>query len=66
MIYTYAYPRPAVTVDIIVTRTFKNSSQILLIERKNEPFKNYLSDKDKGSTKDEQRKKDLDNWTKEP
>lgn len=31
---------------------------------KNEPFKNYLSDKDKGSTKEEQRKKDLDDWTK--
>lgn len=40
MIYTYAYPRPAVTVDIIVTRTLKDSTQILLIERKNEPFKN--------------------------
>lgn len=40
MIYTYAYPRPAVTVDIIVTRTLNDSTQILLIERKNEPFKN--------------------------
>jgi len=40
MIYTYAYPRPAVTVDIIVTRTLKDLSQILLIERKNQPFKN--------------------------
>ena len=38
MIYTYAYPRPAVTVDIIIIKEDKN--QILLIERKNEPFKN--------------------------
>lgn len=40
MIYTYAYPRPAVTVDIIVTKSLKDSTQILLIERKNEPYKN--------------------------
>ncbi|MFC2151673.1 NUDIX domain-containing protein [Bacteroidota bacterium] len=40
MIYTYAYPRPAVTVDIIVIKEVKDSVQILLIERKNEPFKN--------------------------
>jgi 8-oxo-dGTP diphosphatase len=41
MIYTYAYPRPAVTVDIIVTKIVKDSKQILLIERKDEPYKNY-------------------------
>src|SRR6056297_2725363 len=40
MIYTYAYPRPAVTVDIIVLKKKENNIQILLIERKNEPFKN--------------------------
>lgn len=40
MIYTYAYPRPAVTVDIIVLKNFDNHPEILLIERKNEPFKN--------------------------
>ncbi|HSH52820.1 MAG TPA: NUDIX hydrolase [Bacteroidales bacterium] len=40
MIYTYAYPRPAVTVDIIVFKKEKNDVQILLIERKNHPFKN--------------------------
>jgi len=39
MIYTYAYPRPAVTVDIIVSRNVGNNFQLLLIERKNEPFK---------------------------
>lgn len=40
MIYTYAYPRPAVTVDIIVLKNFENHPEILLIERNNEPFKN--------------------------
>jgi 8-oxo-dGTP diphosphatase len=40
MIYTYAYPRPAVTVDIIVLKNSENHPEILLIERKNEPFKN--------------------------
>ena len=39
MSYTYDYPHPAVTVDIII---FKNGSpaKVLLIERKNPPFKN--------------------------
>jgi 8-oxo-dGTP diphosphatase len=40
MLYTYAYPRPSVTVDIIVTKKENESEYILLIERKNEPFKN--------------------------
>ena len=40
MIYTYAYPRPSVTVDIIVYKKINNETQILLIERGNEPFKN--------------------------
>jgi len=40
MIYTYAYPRTAVTVDIIVFKNIENNPEILLIERKNEPFKN--------------------------
>lgn len=40
MIYTYAYPRPAVTVDIIITKISNNKKFILLIQRKNEPFKN--------------------------
>lgn len=39
MIYTYAYPRPSVTVDMIVVRLLNNSQHILLIERKDEPFK---------------------------
>lgn len=40
MIYTYAYPRPAVTVDIIVLQEKNNQKEILLIERLHEPFKN--------------------------
>lgn len=40
MIYTYAYQRPAVTVDIIVIKQVNKVDNILLIERKNEPFKN--------------------------
>ncbi len=39
MIYTYAYPRPSVTVDMIVIHNSNNKNHILLIERKNEPFK---------------------------
>ena len=40
MIYTYAYPRPAVTVDLIVLKEINKKNHILLIERKNEPYKN--------------------------
>ena len=39
MIYTYAYPRPSLTVDIIVTKKVENTYFILLIERKDEPYK---------------------------
>jgi 8-oxo-dGTP diphosphatase len=39
MSYTYEYPRPAVTVDIILF-TNETTPRILLIKRKNEPFKN--------------------------
>ena len=35
MNYTYSYPRPAVTVDIIL---FNEDMEILLIKRKNKPF----------------------------
>jgi len=40
MIYTYAYPRPALTVDIIVINK-DDMDKILLIKRKNEPFKDF-------------------------
>lgn len=39
MNFSYQYPRPAVTVDMIVFRR-NNPTQVLLIERKNEPYKN--------------------------
>lgn len=39
MAYTYKYPRMLVTVDIIV---FLNN-KILLIQRKNEPFKGFFA-----------------------
>lgn len=35
--FTYKYPRPVVTVDIIVFRN--DMCEVLLIRRKNEPFK---------------------------
>ena len=39
MSYTYKYPRPALTVDCIIFQKTKNSFEVLLIERKNPPFK---------------------------
>ena len=39
MSYTYRYPRPAVTADIIVTDFRDSPGKILLIQRKHEPFK---------------------------
>lgn len=36
--FTYKYPRPALTVDAIVLRQFKDDWQILLIERGIEPY----------------------------
>ncbi len=35
--YTYEYPRPALTVDIVLMDT--DRSQVLLIQRGNDPFK---------------------------
>lgn len=37
--YTYKYPRPALTVDIIVIRETNQKKEILLIQRLNLPFK---------------------------
>jgi 8-oxo-dGTP diphosphatase len=39
MPYTYEYPRPMVTVDILLLRIYEDTLQILLIERGCEPFK---------------------------
>lgn len=36
--YTYLYPRPAVTVDALVFRKPGNETEVLLIRRKNPPF----------------------------
>ena len=38
MSYTYKYPRPAVTVDMLVFREQKSQLEILLIRRNHEPF----------------------------
>ncbi len=37
--YTYEYPRPALTVDCIIFGLGENSLKVLLIERADEPFK---------------------------
>lgn len=39
MAYTYAFPRPALTVDIIIFRINNNLPELLLIRRGNAPFK---------------------------
>ncbi len=39
MSYAYDYPRPAVTVDLIVCALVENERKILLIKRAREPFK---------------------------
>lgn len=36
--YTYEYPRPAVTVDIILFTFYENDLKVLLIERRHDPF----------------------------
>ncbi|KAF0198251.1 MAG: NUDIX hydrolase [Bacteroidetes bacterium] len=37
--YTYPYPRPAVTVDALVFRKAGTELEVLLIKRRNPPFK---------------------------
>ncbi|TCO08801.1 NUDIX domain-containing protein [Natronoflexus pectinivorans] len=37
--YTYNYPRPSVTCDVVVFSVGKDQSKVLLIKRKFEPFK---------------------------
>lgn len=39
--YTYDYPRPALTVDAIVIARKYDDFQVLLIRRKNDPFKGH-------------------------
>jgi len=38
MKYSYDYPRPAVTADIIILKLLNNQQSVLLIERKHPPF----------------------------
>ena len=40
MDYTYKYPRPAVTVDIIIIRNTCEDAELLLIQRLNPPYQN--------------------------
>ncbi len=37
--YTYDYPRPSVTVDIVAFAFFENDLKVLLVQRRGEPFK---------------------------
>ncbi|MBL7189745.1 MAG: NUDIX hydrolase [Phycisphaerae bacterium] len=37
--YTYEWPRPMVTVDAVVFAVSAGKTEVLLIERRNEPFK---------------------------
>ncbi len=39
MSYTYKYPRPALTVDIIIFKKENDDIKVLLIQRDNPPFK---------------------------
>ena len=38
MTYTYDYPRPAVTVDIVLVKPGTNGPKLLLIQRRHQPF----------------------------
>jgi 8-oxo-dGTP diphosphatase len=40
MPYTYEYPRPSVTVDLVIFTIAENDLKVLLIRRAQEPFKN--------------------------
>jgi len=39
MAYSYKYPRPALTVDAVVFRNESGKTELLLIQRKNPPYK---------------------------
>lgn len=40
IVYCYDYPRPSVTVDVVLLTDVKPYPEVLLIRRKNPPFKN--------------------------
>ncbi|HSG68157.1 MAG TPA: NUDIX hydrolase [Bacteroidales bacterium] len=41
MSFTYPFPRPALTVDIVIFRLTDHVPEVLLIQRANEPYKGY-------------------------
>lgn len=41
LMYSYKYPHPAIAVDCVVFVNDQDDIKVLLIERKNEPFKGY-------------------------
>lgn len=41
--YIYEWPRPMVTVDSVIFRVMKKEAEVLLIKRRNEPFKGCWS-----------------------
>ena len=41
MIYTYEYPRPMVTTDILVVSCVNSITYILLIKRRNNPYRDF-------------------------
>ncbi len=41
MSYTYTYPRPAVTTDVVLLCFREGAWQVLLIQRRNSPFQDY-------------------------
>ena len=41
--YCYTHPRPMVTVDAVVFRHTKERLEVLMIERKNDPFAGHLA-----------------------
>jgi 8-oxo-dGTP diphosphatase len=41
MTFCYDYPRPSVTTDIVVFKKYDSELKILLIKRRNNPFKDF-------------------------
>jgi len=41
--YTYDYPMPSVTVDLVIFRVFNGNLEVLLIQRKHPPYKDFFA-----------------------
>ncbi len=41
MPYTYQFPHPSVTADVVIFAMHENDLKVLLVQRKNAPFKNH-------------------------